>query len=313
MNDIFHDSSQPTHDEGLRLTALDFALRQASLPYEEVEPIDVLTQARVFAAFLSGEEKDAPPVDGEISLDDNGASLSAALHPENLAPNPSLGTRRGEGLPTVGIRTYPFIEGGFHILGPGIFASADRNVINWEGENYVSQQPAEPTPDSTQASWPLEKRLRAQIDELIQRNESVRVRNDELHQQISDLGEMNHRQEATIRQFQGAQEDNLAEISRLVVRNKELETKLAAAEARVPSLEASIRVKNETIQQLRDEVTSVRDQLSRRGGALKQRGDTLAEGWNAALDAVLAGEIRLGVGETVRIVDVRNFVTGLRR
>jgi hypothetical protein len=42
---------------------------------------------------------------------------------------------------------YPFVDGDVTVLGPGVFASLDRNVINWEGENYVPQQPAEAAPE----------------------------------------------------------------------------------------------------------------------------------------------------------------------
>lgn len=36
-------------------------------------------------------------------------------------------------------RQYPYGEGDVAVLGPEVFASADGNVISWQGENYVRQ------------------------------------------------------------------------------------------------------------------------------------------------------------------------------
>lgn len=36
-------------------------------------------------------------------------------------------------------KTYPYEEGENIVLGPGIFATKDRKVLNWDGVNYVPQ------------------------------------------------------------------------------------------------------------------------------------------------------------------------------
>jgi len=36
-------------------------------------------------------------------------------------------------------KAYPYTDGEVIVLGPRIFASIDRKVINWEGVNYVPQ------------------------------------------------------------------------------------------------------------------------------------------------------------------------------
>lgn len=38
--------------------------------------------------------------------------------------------------------TYPHADGEFTVLGPGVFASEDRAVLNWDGVNYVPQTDA---------------------------------------------------------------------------------------------------------------------------------------------------------------------------
>lgn len=61
-------------------------------------------------------------------------------------PTPDLHDEPG--LPEAAVRTYPYEENETIVLGPGIFASADRSVLNWEGQNYVPQKAVseEPTP-----------------------------------------------------------------------------------------------------------------------------------------------------------------------
>jgi hypothetical protein len=41
------------------------------------------------------------------------------------------------------LKTYPYEEGDNLVLGPGVIATKDRAVINWDGVNYVPQNPFE--------------------------------------------------------------------------------------------------------------------------------------------------------------------------
>ncbi len=45
---------------------------------------------------------------------------------------------------TVEQPSYPYDEADNVVLGPGVFASKDRKVLNWDGVNYVPQKHAQP-------------------------------------------------------------------------------------------------------------------------------------------------------------------------
>ena len=59
---------------------------------------------------------------------------------------------------------YPYPDGDFTDLGPGVFASSDGKTISWRGDNYERQEAARITPDnSTTGSAPADNPLRQRV------------------------------------------------------------------------------------------------------------------------------------------------------